>query len=145
VTISNGFDFTPDGSRAFYVDTSTQRVDVLDYDRNRGLTDRRPFVEIAADHGAPDGLTVDAAGGVWVACWGAGTVRHFDADGQLDEVVEVPGAYQVSACAIGGTNLDRLYITTSRLGLDSEVAGEGGAVFVVDGVPPGLPVRPAHM
>ena len=144
VTISNGFDFAPDGSRAYYIDTPTQRIDVFDYDGG-GLTHRRPFAVIKPEAGAPDGLTVDSEGGVWVACWGAGAVRHFDSDGRLDEVVEVPGARQVSACAIGGANLDRLFITTSRHGLDSEDDRESGAIFVVDGVPTGLPVRPARI
>jgi sugar lactone lactonase YvrE len=144
VTISNGFDFAPDGSRAYYVDSPTHRVDVLDYERG-ALTDRRGFVEIDPADGDPDGLTVDAEGGVWVACWGAGAVRRYDSRGRLDEVVEVPCARQVSACTIGGADLDRLYITTSRVGLDPEDVGASGAVFVLDGVPRGLPVRPARL
>ena len=46
VTISNGLDWSPDGSLAYYNDTETYRVDVFDYDRDAGLTARRPFVRI---------------------------------------------------------------------------------------------------
>ena len=64
VTISNGLEWSPNGSLAYYNDTPTQRTDVFDYDGGSGLTGRRPFVEIPAEAGGPDGLTVDAEGGV---------------------------------------------------------------------------------
>lgn len=145
VTISNGFAFHPNGEIAYYVDTPTQCVDVLDYDPDRGLSNRRPFAEIDLDEGCPDGIAIDSEGGVWVACWGAGAVRRFAADGSLDAVVHVPGASQVSACTLGGPNLDQLFITTSRLGLDAEECGAGGAIFVVRDVIPGQPVQTADM
>jgi sugar lactone lactonase YvrE len=145
VTISNGFAFAPSGDTAYYVDTPTQRIDVLDYDPDRGLSRRRPFAEIHLDEGCPDGIAVDSAGGVWVACWGAGAVRRFAPDGSLDAVVQVPGAAQVSACTLGGPDLDHLFITTSRVGLDPAEAGQGGAVFVVRDVVPGQPVQPVRM
>jgi sugar lactone lactonase YvrE len=143
VTISNGFAFAPDGASAYYVDTPTQRVDVFDYDPQGGLTARRPYVRIQAEDGAPDGIAVDRDGGLWVACWGSGTVRRFAPGGRLDEIVDVPGCPQVTACTLGGPDLDRLFVTTSRHGLDPRAAGESGAVFVVDHVVPGSPVQPA--
>src|SRR5574340_939294 len=63
VTVSNGIDWSPDGSRAYYNDTDTHRIDVFDYDTEPGLTGRRPFV--ATPDSRPDGLTVDSEGGVW--------------------------------------------------------------------------------
>jgi sugar lactone lactonase YvrE len=74
-TVSNGLDWSPDGSRAYYNDTATHCVAVFDYDRDAGLTGRRVFADIPHDAGRPDGLTVDADGGVWVALNGAGAVR----------------------------------------------------------------------
>ena len=145
VTISNGFAVSPDSTTAYYVDTATQRIDALDYHPVHGLTHRRPFVTIAEEDGAPDGITVDAEGAVWVACWGGGAVRRYRPDGRLDAVVEVPGVSQVSACALGGPGLDRLYITTSRYGLSVDRLGESGAIFILDGVPPGTPAIPAHL
>jgi sugar lactone lactonase YvrE len=145
VTISNGFAFAPDGGTAYYVDTPTQRVDAFDFDAENGLTGRRPFVTIAVADGSPDGITVDAAGGVWVACWGGGAVRRFDSHGRLDEVVEVPGVEQVSACTLGGPGLDQLFVTTSRLGMQPASAGAAGAIFVVRDVAAGLPVQPAAL
>jgi sugar lactone lactonase YvrE len=137
VTISNGLEWTPDGTRAYYIDTPTGRIDVFDYDRDGGLTARRPFVETG---GAPDGLTVDADGGVWVAFYDGGAVHRYGADGTLDEVVEV-GARQVTACTLGGANLDELFITTSREHLEPGDDPLAGALFHADAGVRGRPVR----
>jgi sugar lactone lactonase YvrE len=125
VTISNGLAWTPDGSRAYYVDSATQRIDVCAPD----FSTRAPWVAVPASEGTPDGLTVDAEGGVWVALWGGSAVRRYAPDGTLDAVVELP-AGQVSSCAFGGDDLRTLFVTTSAEGLaDPEPAA--GALFAV--------------
>ena len=58
VTTSNGLEWSPDDRLAYYVDTPTGRIDVFNYDNERGLTDRREFVR--PENGSPDGLTVDS-------------------------------------------------------------------------------------
>jgi sugar lactone lactonase YvrE len=133
VTISNGLGFSPDGTRAYYVDTPTRRVDVFDH-ADGTLTDRRPAVHIAEGPGSPDGLTVDAEGCLWVALFGGAAVHRYSPDGELLAVVPLPVA-QVTACTFGGPNLDRLYITTSRHGLDDDARAAqplAGALFSVD-------------
>ena len=140
VTISNGLDWSPDGSLAYYADTDTYRIDVFNYDCESGLTGRRPFVDFAADGGRPDGLTVDAEGGVWVALSRSGTVRRYAADGVLDAIVEVP-ARKVTACALGGERLDELFITTSREGLEPGEDPLAGSLFRARVGVPGLPAR----
>jgi sugar lactone lactonase YvrE len=139
VTISNGLEWSPDGGLAYYVDTPTHRVDVLDYDRDTGLTGRRPFVRLSDDE-RPDGLTVDAEGGVWVAVNGSGAVHRYSPDGVLDGVVEV-GARQVTACAFGGPGLDQLFITTSREDLAPDDDPPAGSLFRADVGVRGRPVR----
>lgn len=130
VTISNGLDWSPDGTRAYYNDTETLRVDVFDY-VDGDLTDRRPFVTIAPGEGRPDGLTVDSEGAVWVALNKAGTIRRYLPDGSLDATVEVPVS-QTTACTFGGADLDRLYITTSRENLEPHEEPAAGSLFAVD-------------
>jgi len=141
VTISNGIAWSPDGTLAYYVDTPTQRIDVFDYDPDSAaLTGRRPFVRIDPSVGAPDGLTLDAEGGVWVALWGGGEVRRYSSDGRLDLRIPLP-AGQVTACAFGGPELRDLYVTTSRLGL-SDPEPAAGALFRATPGMAGLPVTP---
>ena len=139
VTISNGLEWNPDGTLAYFVDTYTHRIDVFDYQPNTGLTNRRALVVLAEDE-APDGLTVDSANGIWVAINGAGQVRRYTPHGHLDEVIEVD-ARQVTACTFGGPNLDQLYITTSRENLADDDDPLAGSLFVADTQISGIPVR----
>jgi sugar lactone lactonase YvrE len=138
VTVSNGLEWSPDGSRAYYNDTATHQVAVFAYDRDTGLTGRRVFADLAPAR--PDGLTVDSQGGVWVALSNAAAVRRYSADGRLEEVVDV-AARKVTACTFGGDGLDELFITTSREGLEPGEDPLAGSLFrVLPGVT-GLPVR----
>ena len=140
VTISNGLEWSPDGSRAYYNDTQTYRTDVFDYDGDSGLTGRRPFVDLSAEAKLPDGLTVDEEGGVWVALANGGAVRRYTPAGVLDEVIEVP-AKKVTACTFGGPNLDELFITTSREDLEPGEDPLAGSLFRAEVGVAGLPVR----
>jgi sugar lactone lactonase YvrE len=139
-TVSNGLGWSPDGSRTYYVDTPTRRVDLLHVDPATGdVVGREPFVEVPEGPGDPDGLTVDAEGGVWVALYGGGGVLHYDAAGTLLERVDVPTP-NTTACALGGPGLSTLFVTTSQQGLDTSAEPLAGAVFThaagVAGLPP---------
>jgi sugar lactone lactonase YvrE len=139
VTISNGLEWSPDGSHAYYNDTATHRISVFDYDGANGLTHPRTFAEIP-DDGSPDGLTVDSEGGVWTAIFDGGRVHRYSPDGVLDAVLEVP-ARKVTACAFGGAGLDELFITTSREGLEDGDDPLAGSLFRARPGVTGLPVR----
>jgi sugar lactone lactonase YvrE len=137
VTLSNGLDWSPDGRLAYYTDTATHSISVFDYDPDSGLTGRRPFVALESN---PDGLTVDAEGGVWTALYDGGAVRRYAPEGRLDAVIEVP-ARKVTACTFGGDRMDELFITTSREGLEPGDDPRAGALFrALPGVT-GVPVR----
>jgi sugar lactone lactonase YvrE len=91
----------------------------------------------------PDGLTLDAEGGLWVALYGGGAVRRYTPAGKLETEIAVP-ATNVTACAFGGEDLATLFITTARQELsDDQLAAEphAGAVFAVR---PGVTGLPAH-
>jgi sugar lactone lactonase YvrE len=139
VTISNGLEWSPDGSRAYYNDTATHCISVFDYHADSGLTHRRTFA-VVPDDGSPDGLTVDSEGGVWTAIADGGCVHRYRPDGVLDEVVDVP-ARKVTACVFGGERLDELFITTSREGLQEGEDPLAGSLFRVSPQVTGLPVR----
>jgi sugar lactone lactonase YvrE len=139
VTVSNGLEWSPDSSLAYYNDTHTGQISVFDWSADTGLTGRRVFAALE-EGGRPDGLTVDAEGGVWVALFGGSAVRRYAPDGTLDEVVQVATS-QVTALTFAGQDLDQLVITTSKQGMGDHPEPMAGALFVtVPGVR-GLPVR----
>lgn len=128
VSLSNGIGWSPDGTRMYYIDTLTRRVDVFDYDGE--VANRRTFAFVDRDAGFPDGLAVDDEGGVWVALWGGSAVRRYAPDGELDRVLDMP-AEHVTACCFGpGTSL---FVTT---------AAPDGRVFVADVGVSGPPAQP---
>jgi sugar lactone lactonase YvrE len=138
VTVSNGVDFTVDGSLGYYADSPTRTIDRIILDGGT-LVSREPFVTLAEGAGYPDGLTVDADGNVWVACWAGSAVHAYSSAGELIEVIELP-ATQVTACTFGGDDLSTLFITTSRR--DQPDQPEAGALFAVETGYRGQPVRP---
>ena len=140
VTVSNGLEWSPDGRLAYYNDTETYCIDVFDYEPGVGPDQSPPVRRDRPDDGRPDGLTVDAEGGVWVAISGAGVVRRYSPDGALDAEVEVP-ARKVTACTFGGAGLDQLFITTSRDGLEPGDDPLAGSLFRARPGISGLPVR----
>jgi sugar lactone lactonase YvrE len=140
VTISNGVAWNAAGDTMFYIDTPTHRVDVFDFDAAAGVpSGRRPLVHIDPAHGSPDGMALDAEGGLWVAIHRGHAVHRYLPDGTLDTIVEVPPA-QVTACAFGGPGLDELYITTSRENLPDGADSLAGALFHTKPGVRGLPL-----
>jgi sugar lactone lactonase YvrE len=143
-TISNGLGWSPDGTRMYFIDSTTQRVDVLDFDGGSGaIAGRRPFAVVDAADGLPDGLAVDAEGGVWVCLFGGAAVRRYDATGRLDAIVPLP-VTNPTCPAFGGADLGTLYVTSARHRLTPEqLAAEplAGALLALDPGVTGLPVH----
>jgi sugar lactone lactonase YvrE len=137
LTIANGPAFTADGRTMFLSDTPLGYVDRFDVDPATGeLSNRRPFLRLDPADGAPDGLTVDADGYLWVALFGGGAVhRYRPDDGSLDRRVPVPARQPTSVCLAGST----LIVTSGRGGLD-DPGPDDGAVLIGDA---GVEGRPA--
>jgi sugar lactone lactonase YvrE len=138
VTISNGLGWSPDQRTMYYIDSTTYRVDALDYDDTSGaVSNRRPQVEIPQSWGLPDGMTVDEEGFLWVAFWGGSAVRRLAPDGRVDAIVRFP-VTQVTSCAFGGPDLSDLFVTSARSGLTDAALHEqplaGGLFRVRPGV-----------
>ena len=93
----------------------------------------------AVQRGCPDGLAVDAEGGVWVALGDGGAVARWGSDGTLDGVIELPAGFVSSLC-FGGADMREVLITTA----DNEIRPElGGTLLRARSELAGLPVAPA--
>ena len=120
-TISNGMAWSADGEIMYYIDTADGVVYAFDFDQSTGdISNQRTVVNIPSHMGAPDGMTIDVEGNLWVALWGGGCVTRWNpATGELLATVNVDAPH-VTCCTFGGDNMDQLFITTAREGLSSE-------------------------
>ena len=117
VAISNSISFSPDGRRMYYCDSLTKTIRCCDYgndggDAGSGFANDRLFADLSAQAGVPDGSSVDSAGYLWNAHWGAGRVVRYAPDGSIDRIVPMP-VPQPSCVAFGGERLDHLYVTSA--------------------------------
>ncbi|HSV82357.1 MAG TPA: SMP-30/gluconolactonase/LRE family protein [Ramlibacter sp.] len=112
---SNTTCFSPDGRWLYFSDSHANQVWRYPYDTVTGqvLGPREPFIAAQLLGSAPDGATVDADGGLWIAMVLTGELARFDERGRLD--LRLPtGLPYVSCPCIGGPALDTLYLTTIR-------------------------------
>ncbi len=135
VSISNGIGWSPDRRTMYYVDSGPATIYALHTDESGAVSNERTFAQLDADkEGSPDGLCVDAEGGVWVALWGGRSVRRYGPGGEAiaQVAIDTPNP---SSCAIGGSNGTTLYVTTAREELtDEDLAREpyAGRLFSAD-------------
>lgn len=144
VTVSNGLDWSPDGTTLFFVDTPTRHVVGFRYNLGNGtLGEVRYAIDLRQEAGNPDGLTVDAEGMIWVAMFRGAKIIRYSPDGRRLGSVAVP-ASNVTSCSFGGTALRDLYITTAARGLtEGELADQphAGSLFCVETDTRGQPAR----
>jgi len=139
--VTNGPAFSPDGTTLYHTDTFEGTIYAFDLSADGKLANKRIFVTIPEGDGYPDGMTCDAEGGLWVAHYNGWRLTRFRPDGQVDRIVEMPVS-RVTSCTFGGPELDRLYITTARKGLDEQELEEqplAGGLFVLEPGVKGLP------
>jgi sugar lactone lactonase YvrE len=135
--VTNGPAFSPDGTIMYHNDSARQVTYAFDLDEAGNASNRRTFIQFGEGDGYPDGMTVDAEGGLWIGFWDGGCLRRFSAEGELTQVLEMP-ASRPTSCTFGGPNLDRLYVTSASIDLDetalSMQPNAGGLFMVTPGV-----------
>lgn len=141
-TVCNGPAFSPAGDVLYLSDSMRRRI--LAYDLSQDgppLRNRRVFATMAEGEGVPDGLTVDAEGGVWCAHYGAGRITRYDPAGSVRSIISMPCSV-VTSLSFGGATMTTLFVTTGRTpGVEraEDEPGSGGALFALDVGVTGLP------
>jgi sugar lactone lactonase YvrE len=143
VVCANGLGWSPDNRTFYFCESFRYAIFAHDFDPDAGvLTARRVFATVDQSSGGfPDGLTVDAEGGVWSVQHGVGRVVRYAPDGEVTHEIEMP-VPQPTSCIFGGPELDVLYVTTSRQNMTPaqlERYPLSGSVFALRPGPSGLP------
>lgn len=143
ITISNGMAWSSDYKTFYYIDTPTRIVRAFDYDLETGaIANPRAAIYVPETLGWPDGMTSDTQGNLWIAMWGGAKMTKWNPNtGELLEQISIP-ALNVSSCVFGGKNMNELYITSARKGLDEAALAKyplTGAVFRLETDVEGMP------
>jgi sugar lactone lactonase YvrE len=135
--VTNGPAFGPAGDVMYHNDSARQVTYAFDLDAEGHASNRRTFLQFGPGDGYPDGMTVDAEGGLWIAFWDGWCVRRYSPDAQWIETVRMP-VQRPTSCAFGGRDLDRLYITSASIDLDQNALkmqpNAGGLFMLTPGV-----------
>jgi sugar lactone lactonase YvrE len=122
LTLSNGMDWVDDGHGLLHIDSDAHRIDRYDVDIDAGrISSRRTVVEFDPGLGLPDGMTVDVEGGMWLAFFGSGQVRRYDASGAEQVRFALPVSCPASVI-LGGADWRDLFVVTSSHRLTEEEA-----------------------
>jgi sugar lactone lactonase YvrE len=125
VTNSNGIVWARDGQTMYYIDTPSKKVRAFDFDVVMGsISQERVVWDTSEDESSPDGMTIDSEDRLWIAfCHGGKVVCYDPVARQKLEQIDFP-CIETTACAFGGADLSKLYVTTGvKPGLDEAAAG----------------------
>jgi sugar lactone lactonase YvrE len=133
---SNGMTFSLDLKHFYHTDSHARTITRYDYDLDSGeIANPAVMYQAAEGNGVPDGITMDAEGCIWIACWRGRRVIRIDTKGKILLELPVP-AVQPSSVAFGGEQMDELYVTSAcqgaadlTRGLDQDGRYLGGDVF----------------
>jgi len=143
-TVPNGIGFSPAADTLYFVESAGRTVFAYDFDLRRATLSRRRTFASWPEGVKPDGLAVDAEGGVWIAIWDGWRVERWSADGRLLRTIRLPVPRPTSV-AFGGRDLATLYVTSARVRLATDVlerAPLSGGVFAFAPGVRGTPVAP---
>jgi sugar lactone lactonase YvrE len=147
LTISNGIGWSPSGTTMYLSDSGAGVVEAFDFDGSSGaIGGRRTLVRVSEPGMAPDGLTVDEQGDLWVGLYGGWAVNRYAPDGTPRGAVSIPAA-QATSCVFGGPDRRTLFVTTGRERLGEEALEsqpDAGRVFAVTGLDASGPACSAY-
>ena len=137
--VPNGAVVTPAGDRLIVAETMAQRLTSFHIAGDGSLDDRRLFADLGDE--SPDGICLDADGGIWFASIREHQVVRVEEGGRVTDRIST-GERRAIACMLGGDDRRDLYVCATRT-LDPEKSVEmcSGAIEVcrVDVPGAGLP------
>ncbi|MFE3290682.1 SMP-30/gluconolactonase/LRE family protein [Rhodococcus sp. NPDC059234] len=125
---ANGMVVTADGSTLVVAETRATpgRLTAFTIEPDGSLEQRRAFAEFE-DGVAPDGLTIDAEDGIWVASPLGGELIRLNAEGTVTDRLAVANPYAV---ALGGADGRDLFVCTSGSWIVEDALDEQSGAIV---------------
>jgi sugar lactone lactonase YvrE len=139
--VPNGMVITPDARHLVVAESFAHRLTRFDIAADGTLSGRRVFAELGER--IPDGICLDADGGVWFASVTDHSVLRVVEGGAITHRVST-GDRQAYACMLGGPDRRTLFLCTANADEPAAaIAARGGAIETLDAPAPapgaGLP------
>lgn len=106
----NGMVITADRNTLIVAESMGRRLTAYAIGKDGGLTDRRIFADNL--NGPPDGIALDAQGGVWAAMTLAHQFERITEGGEVTDRIDM-GDRVAIACALGGPERRTLFLLSS--------------------------------
>lgn len=129
--ISNGPAFSLDGTLMYHTDSFKSEIYQFDMSASGQISNKRIFAKLQDDEGAPDGMTTDAEGCLWVCSFFAARITRFSPTGERLTHVDLP-VPNITSCTFGGDDYKTMFITTAAGGVsedDKIKAPLAGSIF----------------
>ncbi len=106
----NGMVITPDGKTLIVAESTGRRLTAFTIGDNGALSDRRVFAD--GLDGPPDGIALDAEGGVWTSMTLAHQFERITEGGAVTDRIDM-GERVAIACTLGGPERRTLFLLSS--------------------------------
>jgi xylono-1,5-lactonase len=110
--VANGPAISADGRTLFHTDSAAREIYAFDLSPQGELANKRVHIGFSDRDGYPDGMTIDAEGGLWIAHWDGACITRFDPRGRPERSIPLPCS-RVTSCAFFGEELEMLAVTTA--------------------------------
>ena len=116
----NGMVITPDRTTLIVAESVGRRLTAYTIGADGSLTDRRTFAD--GLDGPPDGICLDADGGVWAAMTLANPFDRIVAGGEVTDRIDI-GDRTAIACTLGGPERRTLFLLSSTSAYPQRLVG----------------------
>lgn len=125
----NGSVILGDGRTLVVAESFGKRLTAFDIGKDGSLSGRRVWADLGEYF--PDGISLDAAGGIWVATPASYQVVRVEEGGKITH--RVPLDSNAYACSVGGVQSEYLYICTSDHGNEADCRKhKSAAIYQLD-------------
>ncbi len=135
MTFPNGSVILPGSSTLVVAETWAARLTAFEIDARGGLFDKRVWAELP-EGSTPDGICVDAAGGVWVSSIATSQFLRVEKGGRITRVIDVAGRCATD-CVLGGPEGTTLFLLTANSWQPDETRTREGRIEAVEVEVPG--------